>query len=526
MADLYNKVRFQPVVQPDGTLGPSKEEFAYAQEKAAEGGFLEMNRRYEELNKTLQKQSQSSRQAAGLSPAPVSLEEATRFARKSAPPEASFPSPKAPAMAATSLTEKEKLAVEPTSPPGGKADQAAPPVEKDGIPAVSGQDKTGDGKQDDIEKAISEWGKLQATVAAGKGVSRGKLESALNELEKLKPADPTSPDTKRFVQARADAYRAYQEKADRNDWLEVAQNLVGAITNFASAKSAMGTPFIGGVPLKGIDYGARTERAGKEYGMELGQIGAEEKAAETAAEREDRLKREQFIAKRGALEERITAEREKVREGEAAQREAGRETMSLLRDIMNTRRSDAKNATYLAEKTKEIQAKGRQAAVKDIDSQLNSLVAQEKAVTAKLKAANNLMASTNKTYSKALADYATAAGVSEESLKEQADKESGLFTFDDTYMRKNIAGGHAKELSAEQQQLIRQIESLRKLKSGGQAAPLTTAPTTQSPVQPSTTPPSGDNMVTVQLSTGKPGRIPASQLSKFLQDNPGSRQVQ
>jgi hypothetical protein len=204
--------------------------------------------------------------------------------------------------------------------------------------------------------------------------------------------------------------------------------------------------------------------------------------------------------------------------------------MSLLRDIMNTRRADARNATILEYKTKELEAKGQKAAATDIKNQLTSLVAQEKAITAKLKAANDLMTSTGKTYGKALSAYATAAGVSEDALQEQADKESGLFTLDKTYIKDNIAAKHATELSAEQQQIRRQIQSLRGLQSGAQpgAQPAPAAapqPAVQS-AAPSTAPASSDTMVTVQTAAGKQGRIPASQLSKFLQDNPGSRQVQ
>jgi hypothetical protein len=504
--DTYKDIKFEPSPAELADIGPD-----YDKQK-------QLWDRYDSLTKDFQNQVKTE----GMSIADPK-KAAAQFLQRNQPATG-------PGIPATPLygTEKEKQAVvQPAPPSGGMTPPVAPPSKEDGIAPAPGQAETGDTKQDDVEKTLGEWSKLQATVGAGKGVSRAGLESALKALDDLKPIDPTAPDTQRFVQARAEAYRAYQEKADRNDWLEVAQNLVSAITNYASARAAMGTRYEGGnIPLKGIDYGARTARAGREYEMELGQVGAEEKAAETAAERADRLKREQLALKRSGLQERIAAERERVREGETAQREAGRESMSLLRDIMNTRRADAKNAAYLETKTKELEAKGRQATTKDVDNQLKSLVAQEKATTARLKAANDLMSASGKTYDKALSVYATASGVSEEALKEQADKESPFYQRDKTYIKDNIAAKHATELSAEQQQIRRQIESLRGLKSGGQAAPATAAPTTQPAAQPSTTAPTGDTMVMVQTAAGKQGRIPASQLGKFLQDNPGSRQVQ
>lgn len=436
----------------------------------------------------------------------------------------------APVEAPSKVEDQKQTAVQPVPGPGGMTAPVAPPQEKDGIPAAPGQEKKSTKEVDDIESILNESGRIQAALGAGKAVSRDKLESYLKQLDDLKPVDPKSPDTQRFVQARAEAYRAYQEKADRNDWLEIAQNLVGAITNYASARSAMGTQFIGGaVPLKGVDYGARTERAGKEYAMELGQIGAEERAAETAAEREDRLAREGLALQRGSLQEKIAAERERIREGEAAGREAGREARGILRDILINRRYDRANQSRLAAETARLQAAGAKAATSELDKQIKSLSDEEKAVTTKLKAANNLIASSGKAYDKALAEYATASGISEEALKEQADKESGFFTTDKSYLKEKIAGTHATELAAEQQRIRQQIEDLRRARFGGQPAAQAPAPQPAAPqpaVPPSTTPAAGGNMVTVQLANGKQGRIPAGQLSKFLQDNPGSRQVQ
>lgn len=401
--------------------------------------------------------------------------------------------------------DQKQADMQPAPGPGGRTPPAATPQKEDGIPAAPSQDKKPVKELDDIESVLEEAGKIQAKLGAGKAVPRDQLEKYLNQLEDLKPVAPSSPDTQRFVQARAEAYRAYQEKADRNDWLEVAQNLVGALTNYASARSAMGTPFIGGaVPLKGIDYGARTERAGKEYAMELGQIGAEERAAESKADKEDRLARESLALTRGGLQEKIAAERERIREGEAEKREAGREATGILKDILTNRRYDRANQARLAAETARLTASGQKTATTELDNQIKSLMAEEKAVTTKLKAANNLMSASGKAYDSALAAYATASGVSEEALKEQADKESGFFTTDKSYLKEKIAGQHAQELAAEQQKIQQQIADLRKVRFGSPASPA--VPTSAQPA--SATPPStpAAKPATVILRNPKTGR--------------------
>jgi glucan-binding YG repeat protein len=401
-----------------------------------------------------------------------------------------------------------------TPPSGTSTDESKPATGKE-------QEK----KDTDVEKVLRESGELIAKLGGNKKVDRSQLQSYLNKLDTLTPDTAVStPETQRFVQARADAYRAYKEKADRNDWLEVAQNLVNSITQFASAQQAMGTRFEGGnLPLKGIDYGARTARAGREYEMELGQVGAEEKAAESAAERADRLRREELSLKRQTLGEKIGAERERVRQQESDVKDAERQALNLYSIINSNRRNDADNLAALERKTAEIENRGRAAAGKDLDNHIKTLEAEAKALTPKIQSANALSGSSKDSdYKKNLATFATYLGKSEDEIKADAKQNSGWFTFKADYVRENIAGKQASEWARQQQELQRQIADLRRVKFGGEVTPVPSQPATTTP----STTPTRTGKVKVVAPNGQQGEIDAAQVDAFLAKYPGSKVVQ
>lgn len=376
----------------------------------------------------------------------------------------------------------------------------------------------------DIRDTLSEIGELQAALGANEKVSTKDYDAVLAKLNALQLPQAAAPvDTQRFVQARADAYRAYQEKADRNDWLEIAQNLVNSLTQYASARAAMGTRFEGGnLPLRGVDYGARTARAGREYEMETGAIGTEEREALAKQEREDRLSREKFAAERGLYGEQLLAEREKLREKQANIKEKGREAISLYNIISTNRRSDDKTQAYLEGKTKEIEAKAQSATSGEIIKQIKDLETQQKQLSAQLQAANNLAGSNNKTYDKSLAAFATAMGRDEADVRKEADEKSGMFTLDKTYIKETIAKQEADRIAAQLNSAREQLTRLRAVRFGEGGTPV---PPPGQAIVPSTQPVSS-GMITMQLPNGQTGQIPASQRDAFLQKYPGAKQVQ
>lgn len=484
MATLEQKIKFRPVVNTDGTLSPSPEELKYAQDNAADGALLEMNQKYENLNKQIKTERKESAELARMTPTAPTKESTERFvSRLEMPPAGPVV---APALVATENTkpiaEKEKELARPTPSPLVGGDVPRGSSTTDGKPKEASS-------QDEIEKNLKELGALQARLGANKLPDRGQLESLIKELDSLQPSTPpSSPETQKFVQARADAYRAYKEKADRNDWLEIAQNLVNSITQFASAQAAMGTRFAGGnVPLTGIDYGARTARAGREYEMELGEVSAQEKAALTEQERADRLRREEMAGKRGTLMERIRAKEGEIRAGEERAERARGEAVSLFKVINDNKQQDKALANTLKVKTEQLKQEGREAAGKELDAHLRILESQQKTLADKIQAANALSTADKKTYDKALVDFATSLGVSSQDLTKKADVESGWTTTDKTYMKENVAAKQAADWSQQYQEMQRQIEALRAVKMGEQATPA--AP--MAPMAPSaTTPPS------------------------------------
>lgn len=146
----------------------------------------------------------------------------------------------------------------------------------------------------------------------------------------------TPPETKQELQAAINkAQELYQTQSNRNDWLEVAQNLSGALTQFGAAQHAIGSnarfyqaPDLG----RGIDYGARSDRALREMGQNVDSAktlanAGEQDYAKNDAIRSGKLKNELNLrddARSAALRKEEDALREKLalnREGRQNRRE-------------------------------------------------------------------------------------------------------------------------------------------------------------------------------------------------------------
>jgi len=115
----------------------------------------------------------------------------------------------------------------------------------------------------------------------------------------------------RFKEERDRAYKMYSEAKDRNEWLELAQILGQAVTQYGAAQVGMrtGRP-MAGLQLPSIDYGARTAQEQRLLESRLRDIGEEQTREQRLA---DRLKEEE------REKERIGLERRRV---ELAEREA------------------------------------------------------------------------------------------------------------------------------------------------------------------------------------------------------------
>lgn len=405
------------------------------------------------------------------------------------------------------IPEKEKPAIVQPAPPFGGVSQTEPPAQ--GKP-ISPDDKGQQEKGNTIESALNDIGKIQAAFGANKEPGRKELKDLLDDLDKLTP-DTTNikdPVTRDFLQDKAEAFRAYKEKADRNDWLEIAQNLVNSLTQFASTQAAIGTGRVGGgLPLPSIDYGTRTERALQEYRLQAADIGAEQRAAESAQERVDRLRREELAGRRTGLGERITAERERIRQGEAEAKQAGRDAIALYNTLQTNKRAEEKYQTDLERTTRQMTARGLVADQKQITDQMTALRGEETRLQKQLDATNELTRAGKKDYEKKLADWATASGQGVDAVVQQAQDKSGFFTSKKDYIQETLAPQYAADVAPQLQRVREQLQSLQQARVAGQ-------PAASAPTLPSTQPPAS-GMVDMVAPDGRVLKVPADRVAEL-----------
>jgi hypothetical protein len=122
----------------------------------------------------------------------------------------------------------------------------------------------------------------------------------------------------RFKEERDRAYKMYSEAKDRNEWLELAQLLGQAVTQYGAAQVGMRTGrSMAGLQLPSVDYGARTTQEQRLLESRLRDIGEEQTREQRLA---DRLKEDKRDEDRLALEKRRV---------ELAEREARKPTTDL-----------------------------------------------------------------------------------------------------------------------------------------------------------------------------------------------------
>ena len=248
--------------------------------------------------------------------------------------------------------EVKRAPTPPTAPSPQGVDGAKPSVTK---PVTGGG-----------ESQVSPTGALKSMGALATKIEKGgsnnvskptldELTKTLDAVEATVSADPrfqNTPVERNLQSARAEAYKMYKEKADRNQLLGTVERAINAIAQFASAQAGFGTRQAGGnLPLSSADYGGQTAQAFKEYETEVGLIGEEQKAGERASDRKEALKEKEINRQRGTILERIETERNalkeaanereaKIRAGAGAAAEARREA----KDTRVMRLADSKDA--------------------------------------------------------------------------------------------------------------------------------------------------------------------------------------
>lgn len=333
-----------------------------------------------------------------------------------------------------------------------------------------------------VAKTTSE--DLESKLRAGKPISRGDLLDVLNQIKEVKIDSPelSEADKNNFIQARAMAYQAYKEKADRNEWLDVAQNLTNALATFAAGR---GGSAYRGLSLPSTDYGARTAQALREYESATGAIGEQERALERDVERRGRQATQAADLQRRGLEDVLKLGESAIsaQEREAAQR---RDIATKL-EIATAKKeaADAKADALRIREAKEAEEKGRGKQVsfleKDIDH-TKFLISQ---ATKELDAANEVVAAEdNKSFSKALNNFLAASGQPQATF----EKKGMLWGTDlDKEAAKNAAKQHAATKEARIKELNERLaNSMMKqeaLMGGAPASQPTPAPSNQPPTQ-------------------------------------------
>jgi len=137
-----------------------------------------------------------------------------------------------------------------------------------------------------------------------------------DQVAKNPPANATPEQVDRFKEERDRAYKMYSEAKDRNEWLQLAQVLGQAVTQFGAAQVGMRTGrSMAGIQIPGIDYEARTGQEQRLLESRLrdieGQQEREEKQAQRARE-EERWKKE-FGLRERELAGKVSSEQKEER---------------------------------------------------------------------------------------------------------------------------------------------------------------------------------------------------------------------
>lgn len=216
------------------------------------------------------------------------------------------------------------------------------------LPGVSIEDEKSLSKA--IRKSDEALGKNIGPVASADMYARSLAAAPTSEVKKeVKKAVAATDTTAKEAQKAADkgeipqsvadsyktqrdeAYRRYDEAKDRNEWLELAQLLGQAATQFGAAQIGMRTGrSMAGLQIPGVDYGARTEREAKLLQTRLGDIEEQQKAEQKEKELEqDR----QYRTLKLALDRQELEDRKAERAGRMSAEERLEKT--TLRDSIN-----------------------------------------------------------------------------------------------------------------------------------------------------------------------------------------------
>lgn len=353
---------------------------------------------------------------------------------------------------------------------------------------------------------------LEDKLKAGKDISRGDLLSVLDQIKQVQITSPevSEADKNQFIQARARAYQAYKEKADRNEWLEVAQNLTNALATYAAGRAGVAQQ---GLALPSIDYGARTGQALRAYETEAGIIGEQERALEREKERKERFGIKEAELKRQGLENvlRLGEQAVSAQERKEAQEKdlATRLELYQLKQQVDATKADAK-------RLKE-EKKAKESGTKQLYSWLNTDVENTNKLLAQKQ--KELQAATAVTEAEKSDEFGKALNIflARSNIPKAEMEKKGWWggVSVDQEAAKAAAAARAEQLNLEISKLTQQRDSSisrqKEILSRGTSSSPTPAPTAS---QPSTTPVTGGT-VDMVAPDGRLLKVPASEVSRL-----------
>lgn len=339
-----------------------------------------------------------------------------------------------------------------------------------------------------------------------------ELKSLSDKLKEARQKAATPADYAEIEQQEQEAQRLYNERADRAEWLSLADRIGNALVRYGAAQSGLKS----GVDMTQINYGpgydqkAAQERAARDYEMTLGSLGRKRgalkdlSAAEQAKlDREARAAEVPYETEKYLLGQHTDTYQQRLRDDEAFRRRQAELETQAARDRAREER-EAKRTETAADKQLQAQRYG------DLQKELKQARDEEAAAAQAAQVLASQKDLGKKSAEKVMTSYPgimAKAGITPEqmsSIQERATEKGWIWDSIDEKKRQQLIQEEIIKPKQEQVKNLRQaLDSLLQKKEPGAAAPM------ESPV---TSPAAPAGAVRMRAPNGAIGSIPADKV--------------